>query len=196
MSPTTRDERRPRTADGTDPVVVRLVDRVNTFLGNVSTWLVLLMVLVGAFNAIARYLGRFIGVNLSSNAYLELQWYLFSLVFLLGGAWALRIGAHVRVDVFYARFSPRVRRWVDILGTVLLLLPFSVFAIWVSIPSVRNSWRVLEGSPDPGGLPRYPIKTMVIVGFALLILQGIAGLVRSLRGAPAGDGEDREMLVQ
>ncbi|HWV57510.1 MAG TPA: TRAP transporter small permease subunit [Longimicrobiales bacterium] len=172
------------------PVVVRAIDRVNGWLGSLSAWLVVIMVVVGAFNAFARYLGRYIGVNLSSNAYLELQWYLFSLVFLLGGAWALRDGAHVRVDVFYERVSHRVRRWITVLGTLLLLLPFTVFSIWVAIPFVRNSWRVHEGSPDPGGLPRYPLKTMVIVGFALLALQGVSELVKALRdrGEPPKDG--------
>jgi TRAP-type mannitol/chloroaromatic compound transport system permease small subunit len=93
-----------------------------------------LMVLVGAFNAVARYLGRFLGVHLSSNAYIELQWYLFSLVFLLGAAWVLREDAHVRVDVLYARVTARTQAIIDILGTLLLLVPFSAFVLWVSRP--------------------------------------------------------------
>ena len=160
---------------------VRSVDALSERVGRVASWLVLLMVVVGAGNAVARYLGRFVGANLSSNAYLEAQWYLFSLVFLLGGADALRRDAHVRVDVLYAKLSPRGRAWVELVGSVLLLLPFCLFCLWVSWPSVHASWVVLEGSPDPGGLPRYPIKSMILVAFTLLLLQGIAGLVRVVR---------------
>lgn len=159
--------------------LARGVDRLNRGLGRLAGWLVLAMVLLGAFNAIARYLGRFVGVNLSSNAYLELQWYLFSLVFLLGGAYTLLKDDHVRVDVLYGRLSARGRMLVDLAGTLVLLVPFALFVLWVSWPAVRNSWAVLEGSPDPGGLPRYPIRTMILVGFALLLLHGLGRLPRS-----------------
>lgn len=158
---------------------VRLTDAFSDRLGHAVSWMTLLMVAIGAFNALARYLGRFIGFNLSSNAYLEAQWYLFSLVFLLGAAYALRQDAHVRVDVFYGRVSDRVRAWIDLLGAVLFLVPFSIFGIWVSWPAVRNSWKIHEMSSDPGGLPRYPIKTVILLGFALLILQGSAEAVRN-----------------
>lgn len=141
-------------------------------------WLVLAMVLLGAFNALARYLGRFLGVNLSSNLYIELQWYLFSLVFLFGAAYALRRNAHVRVDVVYSRLSARARSWIDLLGTLLLLIPFGVLLIWTAWPAVRNSWSVLEGSPDPGGLPRYPLKTMIPLAAGLVVLQGVAEVIR------------------
>jgi TRAP-type mannitol/chloroaromatic compound transport system permease small subunit len=104
---------------------------------------------------------------------------MFSLVFLLGAAHALRRDAHVRVDVIYGRLSARVRAWIDLIGTLLLLLlPFCTMAIVLSWPSVRNSWAVLEGSPDPGGLPRYPLKTMILVAFALLGAQGLALVIR------------------
>ncbi len=169
------------------------VDRLNDRIGHAMGWLTLAMVLIGSGNALARHAGRFFGWNLSSNAYLELQWYLFSLVFLLAGAYALKRGAHVRVDVFYERLTPRGRAWVNLLGHLLFLLPFSLFMLWVSWPTVRNSWAVRENSPDPGGLPRYPLKTMILVGFALLLLQGVAEVVkqvRVLRGeAPEALGE-------
>lgn len=160
------------------PGIVRWIDALNERIGRVVGWLVLLMVLIGAYNAVARYLGRWVGLNLSSNAYLEAQWYLFSLVFLLGAAYTLKHDDHVRVDVLYGRLSRRARAWIDLVGTLVFLLPFSVFCLWVSWPSVRNSWAVQEGSPDPGGLPRYPLKTMILVAFALLLLQGIAEAVR------------------
>lgn len=166
----------------------RAVDRLSATLGRLVGWLLLLMVLVGAFNAVARYAGRYVGVNLSSNAWLELQWYLFGAVFLLGSADALRRDVHVRVDVLQARLSPRAKVWIDVLGTVALLLPFCVFGVVASLPSVVASWQVWEGSPDPGGLPRWPIKTLVPVAFAVLGLQGLAQLVHGvtrLRGEEA-----------
>jgi len=156
------------------------LDRLSHMVGRAASWLALVMVLLGAFNAIARYLGRFVGLQLSSNAYLEAQWYLFSLLFLLAGAYALRHDAHVRVDVFFARVSPRARAWINLVGTVLLLLPFCVFMLAVTWPPVRNSWMIREVSSDPGGLPRYPLKAMILVCFALLFLQGIAELIREI----------------
>jgi len=153
------------------------------------------MVLVGAFNAVARYASRFVGVNLSSNAFIEAQWYLFSVVFLFAGADALRRNAHVRVDVFYGRLGPWGKAVIDLGGTVLFLLPFCIFGIWSSMPSVLSSWEVWEVSPDPGGLPRYPLRTAVPIAFALLFLQGLAELARNLRrlrnsavGEPDGSG--------
>lgn len=166
---------------------VRVVDELTERVGRAVSWLILAMVLIGAYNAVARYLGRGLGVNLSSNAYLEAQWYLFSLVFLLAAAYTFKHDQHVRVDVLYGRLSKRGRIWIDLIGTLVLLLPFSFFVLWVSWPTVLNSWTVLEGSPDPGGLPRYPIKSMILVAFALLALQGIAEVVRRIGMLRSGD---------
>ena len=149
-----------------------LVDRLSTWVGHSVRWLVLLMVLLGAFNAVARYSGRFVGVNLSSNALLEGQWYLFAAVFLLGAPYALVTDRHVRVDVLYGRLSERGKAGIDLVGTLLFLLPFCVFGLWVSWPSVANSWSIWEQSSDPGGLPRYPVKTLLPLALALLLLQG------------------------
>ncbi len=165
----------------------RTVDRVTSRLGRFISWMALLMVLIGAYNAIARYLGRFIGVNLSSNLYLELQWYLFSLIFLLGAGYALKENAHVRVDVIYGRLEARARAWINVVGSVLMLIPFSIFVLWVSWPSIRNSWAVREASPDPGGLPRYPLKAVIIVAFVLLLAQGVAELLKDLGVLRKGD---------
>ncbi len=165
----------------------RGIDRWTGAVGRASSWLVLAMVLLGAFNALGRYLGRYLGSNLSSNAYLELQWYMFSLIFLLGAAHALRSGSHVRVDVLFGRLGPRGQAWVDLVGTVIFLVPFCLFGFWVSWPSIASSWRVLEVSPDPGGLPRYPIKTMILACFALLLLQAVSEAIKRiafLRGPP------------
>ncbi len=156
------------------------IDRVNEVIGRLVYWFILAMVLVGSYNAVARYLDRYTGLGLSSNTYLELQWYMFSLVFLLGAAYTLRHNAHVRVDVLYARLSPKGRAWINLLGTVLFLLPFCVVMLWASWPVVRESWALLETSPDPGGLPRYPIKTVLPLAFLLLMIQGIAMGIRQV----------------
>lgn len=172
----------------------RAIDRLTSHLGRFISWLTLAMVLIGAYNAIARYLGRFIGVNLSSNLYLELQWYLFSLIFLLGAGFALKENAHVRVDVLYGRLRRKAKARIDVIGSLLMLLPFCGFVLWVSWPSIRNSWIVREGSPDPGGLPRYPLKAVIIVAFVLLVAQGISQLLKDiavLRGRGPHEGEDR-----
>jgi TRAP-type mannitol/chloroaromatic compound transport system permease small subunit len=167
--------------------VMRGIDRLTGWIGGTVAWLTLAMVLIGTYNAVGRYLGRYLGVNLSSNAYLELQWYLFSIVFLLAAAYTLREDAHVRVDVLYGRFRPRVRARINMAGTAVLLLPFCLFVMWVSYPVIRSSWRIRETSPDPGGLPRYPLKAMILVCFALLALQGIAELIRAWQQHREGD---------
>jgi TRAP-type mannitol/chloroaromatic compound transport system permease small subunit len=156
------------------------IDGLNDIIGGTIRWLALLMVLVGAFNALARYATRYTDVSLSSNAYLDLQWYMFSLIFLLGAAYGLNHDVHVRVDVLYERLTDRTRAWIDLAGTVLFLLPFSFLFLWVSWPAVRNSWSIQEVSPDPGGLPRYPIKAVILVCFVLLILQGLSQIVKQV----------------
>ncbi len=173
----------------------RAIDGANERVGRVVAWLALLMVLIGAGNAVARYGGRFIGVNLSSNAYIEAQWYLFSLLFLLGAAYTLKHNAHVRVDVLYGRLGPRGRAWINLAGTVLFLVPFCVVMLVVAWPSVRNSWAVHEMSPDPGGLPRYPIKTALMVAFVLVLAQGLSEGIKALavltgRAPDGGEPED------
>ncbi len=160
--------------------IARGIDRFSTRTGQFVYWLTLVMVLLGSFNAIVRYLDKYTGLGLSSNTYIELQWYLFGLVFLLGAAYTLRHNAHVRVDVFYGRLSPRGKAWINIAGTLAFLLPFCIAMVVVSWPAVRNSWVIFEGSPDPGGLPRYPIKTVIPVAFVLLALQGVSMLIKSL----------------
>lgn len=157
----------------------RGIDRISERVGSAVSWLALLMVLLGAFNALARWGGRFVGKDFSSNGLLEAQWYIFTLLFLLAAAYTLQQNEHVRVDVIYTRLSPRTRAWLDFLGTLLLLIPFCVFAILYTWPGVVESWHVREGSPDPGGLPRYPLKTVVPIAFALVALQGLANLIKA-----------------
>lgn len=155
-----------------------LLDEFAERMGRLVSWLLLLMIGIGAYNAIARHLGRYVGVELSSNGLLEAQWYLFSVVFLLGASVTLRRDEHVRVDVLYGRLTPRQRARVDLAGGVLLLLPFCVFAIVYSLPGALESFAQREQSPDPGGLPRYPLKLLVPLAFLLLAAQGVSEVVR------------------
>ncbi|SHK86984.1 TRAP transporter small permease subunit [Rhodothermus profundi] len=175
--------------------LARAIDRLNLWVGRLVYWLVLFMVLVGAYNAVVRYLDRYTGIGLSSNFYIELQWYLFSLVFLLGAAYTLQRDAHVRVDVFYGRLAPRARAWINLLGTVLFLLPFCGLVLWVSWGWVVNSWVVREVSPDPGGLPRYPLKAMLPVAFVLLALQGVSMLIHQVARLRKLETETRQDVL-
>ncbi len=172
------------------------IDRFSAATGRLIYWLTLGMVLVGAFNAIVRYLDRYTGLGLSSNMYLELQWYLFSLVFLLGAAYGLRHNEHVRVDVLYGALSDRGRAWIDLLGTVFFLMPFCALMVWMSWPLVRNAWAVWEQSPDPGGLPRYPIKTVIPIAFLLLMLQGVSILIKQVAVLRGHDRDDLLMASE
>jgi len=173
----------------------RRIDHFSEWSGRMLYWLTLGMVGIGAFNAIARYLDRYTGLGLSSNMWIELQWYLFSLVFLLGAAYTLKHDAHVRVDVLYTQLSRKGKAWVNLLGTVLFLMPFCAVILWMSIPFVFNSWAILEMSPDPGGLPRYPIKAVIPLALVLLMVQGASILIREvavLRGVDLGDVYDED----
>lgn len=169
------------------------IDRMNDGIGRVSAWLCFVMIVVGASNAVLRYVGRYVGKNLGSNAYLELQWYLFSALFLLGAAYTLRHNGHVRVDVLYGALSRRKQAWINLLGTLLFLLPFTGLMIGLSWHWMLNSWHQLEVSPDPGGLPRYPIKTLIPLAFALLFLQGVSEAIKhivTLRGGAIETDDD------
>jgi len=176
------------------------IDRFNEQMGRGLYWLALVMVGVGAFNALARYLGRYVGLGLSSNMWIELQWYLFSLLFLLGAAYTLKYDDHVRVDVLYSRLSRRGQAWINVLGTALFLVPFCVLVLWHSIPFAYTSWSILEASPDPGGLPRYPIKTVIPIAFVLVLAQGGSLMIKEsavLRGydVKRGAGEESRPRV-
>lgn len=176
--------------------LIELVDRVNRALGRAAAWLGCAMVLLGAWNALALFVGPRTGLRLTSNSLTELQWYLFSLVFLFAAPSALREGAHVRVDVLYARIHPRQRDWVDLCGLLLFLCPFTAFVAATTWPVAWQSLVEREGSPDPGGLARWPLKLGVPVAFVLLTLQGLAEAARRALAlashAPRGSGSQRE----
>jgi TRAP-type mannitol/chloroaromatic compound transport system permease small subunit len=157
----------------------RMIDAFNDRVGRLASWLVIVMVAIGVWNVVGRYLGRAAGQNLSSNALLESQWYIFDLVFLLGAAYTLRHDEHVRVDVFYSRWHPKFKALANLVGTVFFLIPFCLMVIWVSWEAIVQSWSIWEISPDPNGLPRYPIKSMILVSFVLLIGQGISEAIKN-----------------
>lgn len=158
--------------------LARRFDALIAAFGRLLSWAALAMVLIAAFNALARYSGKALAVDLASNGLLEAQWYLFALLFLLGAAPTLAADRHVRVDVFWGRLPARQKALVDLLGCCLLLLPFCLFALAVSLPFTQNSLAVWELSPDPGGLPRWPIKLAIPAAFALLSLQGLSMAVQ------------------
>jgi len=157
-----------------------LIDALNERMGQFISWLVLAMVLLGVYNAVTRKLSQTIGVDLSSNTYIEAQWYMFSLVFLWGGAFALKHRAHVRVDILYARVTDRTKAWIEIGGTVFFLMPLAILLVYVSTPYVTESWKIWEQSPDPGGIPRYIIKTAIPIAFALVFIQGVSEIIKQV----------------
>jgi TRAP-type mannitol/chloroaromatic compound transport system permease small subunit len=151
----------------------RLIDAVNARLGAVADWLVLLSCLISAGNAFSRY-----AFSISSNAWLEIQWYMFGALVLLGASYTLKRNEHVRVDIVYSNLSTRRQIWVDIVGGVLFLLPAALILAYLSWPVFHNSWVQGEVSTNAGGLVRWPIKIFLPLGFALLSLQGISELIK------------------
>ena len=159
--------------------LLRLTDRVSAAIGWLAARLVVVMVVAGAVGALLRYLAPVLGIAPALNAIGDLQWMLFSAVFLLGAAWALAEDAHVRVDVLYARLSRRGQAWINLLGSTLLLLPFCVLLLWTTGQAVVESVVLREGALDPGGLARWPVKLVVPVAVGLLALQGVVEAVRA-----------------
>lgn len=156
----------------------RHIDRFNDRVGRLVSWLVIAMVLLVSYDVTMRYLFLSGSVGLQ-----ELEWHLFSVIFLLGAAYTLRHEDHVRLDLFYqSRFMNDYRRaWVNLIGSLFFLIPFCALIIVSSVPFVQQSFMHMEGSPDPGGLPwRWLLKTAIPLGFALLILQGVAEAAKSL----------------
>ena len=151
----------------------RMIDALNTRVGKSVYWLVLVAVLVSAGNAIVRKL-----FNMSSNAFLELQWYLFSAIFLFCAGYTLLANQHVRIDVVTGRFSARTQAWIDVLGTVFFLLPMAVLFIYLSWPIFVRTFTHGEISTNAGGLMIWPARLMVPIGFTLLALQGVSELVK------------------
>ena len=161
-----------------------LIDAVNERVGRSVYWLVLVAVLVSAGNAIIRKL-----FNVSSNAWLVLQWYLFSAIFLLCAGYTLLRNGHVRIDVLAGRLSPKAQAWIDILGTLFFLLPMTLILTWLSWPYFLHAFRDNEISGSAGGLIFWPARLLMPVGFGLLALQGFSEMVKRIAFV-AGKGPD------
>ena len=151
----------------------RVIDVLNEKLGWVADWLVLLSCLISAANAFSRY-----AFSISSNAWLEIQWYMFGALVLLGASYTLKRNEHVRVDILYANVPTRTQIGIDIFGCVLFLLPATAIMAYLSWPIFHNSWTQGEISANAGGLIRWPVKIFLPIGFALLTLQGISELIK------------------
>src|SRR5215831_6491656 len=155
--------------------VSRLIDALNERIGHLVYWLILAAALVSAGNASVRY-----AFDTSSNAWLELQWYLFAAVFLLCAGYTLLHNEHVRIDVVSSRLSRRTRAWIDVFGTLLFLLPMLICILWLSWPIFLKAWLSGEISSNAGGLIRWPARLLVPVGFLLLTAQGISELIKRI----------------
>jgi TRAP-type mannitol/chloroaromatic compound transport system permease small subunit len=151
----------------------RFVDLLNEKIGLLANWLVLISCVISAGNAMIRYT-----FSNSSNAWLEIQWYLFGGMVMLGAAYTLRMNEHVRVDVLYSRYGSRTRLWVDLLGGIFFLLPMTAIIGWLAWPMFANSLALNETSNNFGGLLRWPVKLMVPLGFFLLSLQGVSEIIK------------------
>lgn len=155
--------------------ISRLIDRLSLLVGKIIMWIILAVTLISATNAILRK-----AFDLSSNAALELQWYLFAYVFLIGAGYVFLKNAHVRIDFVSSRLSPRARNWIDVAGIVLFLIPFCLLVVKLGWPLFFNAYKTGELSLNAGGLIRWPAYLAIPLGFALLLLQGISELIKRI----------------
>jgi TRAP-type mannitol/chloroaromatic compound transport system permease small subunit len=153
----------------------RAIDAFNERIGRWAAWLVVIAVVVSAGNAITRKM-----FNLSSNGLLELQWYLFGVVFMLCAAWTMKTNEHVRVDVVSSRLPRRVRHWIEVFGLLLFFFPFALIHAYLSWPFFMASWRSQEWSTNPGGLIIWPAKFVILLGFIMICVQGISELIKRI----------------
>lgn len=153
----------------------QLIDWLNARVAKGAFWLVLLMTIICASNASYRFI-----FNDSSNAFLEIQWYLFAAVFLLCSPYTLQRNEHVRIDVLAGKLSPRGLAIIDIIGSLFFLLPMVTLVLWLSMPLVAESYKIHEFSANAGGLLRWPVKALLPIGFTLLALQGISELIKRI----------------
>lgn len=153
----------------------QLIDWLNERVARGAFWLVLVMTMVSAGNAVVRFI-----FNYSSNGLLEIQWYLFAAIFLLCSPYTLQRNEHVRIDVLSGKLSPRGLAVIDIIGSLFFLLPMVILVLWLSLPLVADSIKINEMSANAGGLLRWPVKIILPIGFTLLALQGISELVKRI----------------
>lgn len=155
--------------------LARVIDRINEFVARWISWLILVSILVSAGNAIIRK-----AFNISSNAWLELQWYLFGAAFMLAAAYTLKQNEHIRIDVVYGMFSRRKQHWIDLLGHTFFLMPFALLMVYFFVPYTLLSFRNQEVSTNSGGLIVWPAKAILLVGFTLLAIQGISEIIKKI----------------
>ena len=155
--------------------VSQAIDWLNEKVGRIAVWAVLVSCLVSAVNATLRYL-----ISSSSNAWLELQWYLFGVMVLLGAPFVLKVNEHVRVDVVYSRLTPRRQAMIDLFGIIFFLMPAAILLAWMSWPWFVDSYVNNEMSSNAGGLVRWPVKLLLPLGFGLLMLQGISEIIKRI----------------
>jgi TRAP-type mannitol/chloroaromatic compound transport system permease small subunit len=153
----------------------QLIDRLIERVGKATFWLVLIMTVISAGNAVVRFT-----INYSSNGLLEIQWYLFAAIFLLCSPYTLQKNEHVRIDVLSGKLSARGLAVIDIIGTLFFLLPMVIVVLWLSLPLVADSYKINEMSANAGGLIRWPVKTLLPIGFMLLAMQGISELIKRI----------------
>lgn len=153
--------------------ISRGIDTLNEKIGKAAAWLILIAVLVSTVNALIRYT-----FSMSSNAWLELQWYLFAGTFLLCAPWTLKSNEHIRIDVVTGRYSPRVHAWIDIIGGLAFLIPLCIVVLWSAIPFAVDSLVTSEMSSNSGGLIVWPAKMLIPVAFFLLLLQGVSEVIK------------------
>lgn len=155
----------------------KTIDALNDFIGQTVSWLGLILVLVIVIDVLLRYI-----LSITSAASFELEWHLFAVLFLLSAGWTLKHDKHVRVDVFYQRFSGRQKAWVNLMGSVFLLFPLCCIGVLEGVQFAWNAYVIGESSPDPGGLPhRFLIKSAIPFGFMLLGLQGVSIILTSIK---------------
>ena len=155
--------------------VSRAIDALNSMFGVVANYLVLLAALISAGNAGSRYL-----FSASSNGWLEIQWYMFAGMVLLGAPYTLKMNEHVRVDLVYGMVSERTRIWIDIIGGLLFLLPICIILTYFTWPWFVESWKINEESSNAGGLIRWPVKLLLPLGFCLMTLQGVSEIIKRI----------------
>jgi TRAP-type mannitol/chloroaromatic compound transport system permease small subunit len=167
--------------------LARRIDAVQDRFGRGVSWMMLAMVVVVFADVLSRYLFRTTYVWVQ-----ELEWYLFGASYLLAAGYTLLYDEHVRVDIVHSKLSPRKKAWFDLVLFLLFFFPSCLLVIYTAWPFVRNSWAVWEGSPDPGGIPgRWALKSMIIVGFAFLLLQGISETIKRYYRATGGEEPGR-----
>jgi len=152
-----------------------IIDRFNEIVGKAVGWLILVAILVSAANAVVRKV-----FSTSSNAWLELQWYLFGAAFLLAAAYTLKQNEHIRIDIVYGLFSRRTQHWIDLFGHLVFLMPFTLLMLWYFVPYVLLSYNNGEVSTNAGGLVIWPAKGLLLVGFLLLALQGLSEIIKKI----------------